>query len=133
MYIMWSGISWCLQQLPRSSRIDPTGKNDPERDINQVTKKQQAGLPVKVKQGAVRSKSNQGAVRSKSNQGAVRSKSNQKSFKIQIMENKVLCTQRTMSATAIKLHTKRDLPNTAELCPNFRRPVSFYLSNKINK
>ena len=40
----------------------PTGKNDPGRDINQVTKKQQAGLPVKVKQGAVY------AVKTKSNQ-----------------------------------------------------------------
>ena len=78
----------------------PTGKNDPGRDINQVTKKQQAGLPVKVKQGAVY---------------AVKVT---KKFKIQIMENKVLCTQRTMSPTATKLHTKRDLPNTAELCPN---------------
>ena len=27
----------------------------------------------------------------------------------------------------------RDLPNTAELCPNFEKPVSFYLSNYINK
>ena len=43
-----------------------TGKNDPGRDINQVTKKQQAGLPVKVKQGAeIRSKSNKKSLKSR--------------------------------------------------------------------